>query len=348
MTTDATAGVDLFYNPTPLLRTTFTVNTDFAQTEVDQRQVNLTRYSLFFPEQRDFFLDGATFFDFASDSGGGENFFSPVGRTSEERIIPFFSRRIGLSADATPQKIDFGGKVTGQAGANDVGLLHVRSGEDDGFSGDDFTVARAKRRVLRQSYVGAMYARRNPRLAGARPDHTAGVDARLATSTFLGDQNLEGSGWFLYNGGAGASRGGNRAFGTSLLYPNDLWNARIDASEVGANFDPAIGFVSRHAGRDGAAGRRRSRKVPSRAERPGRCGCARHVHVRGSAHYAGLAVDFLSSNNDGLSTMFKLAGYRVLWRVPGHYGHVHVEQQRLSESSQPPPLRPRMGPRIGG
>jgi hypothetical protein len=73
-----------------------------------------------------------------------------------------------------------------------------------------------------------------------------------------------------------------------------------------------------------------------------------HVHVRGSAHYAGLAVDFLSSNNDGLSTMFKLAGYRVLWRVPGHYGHVHVEQQRLSESSPPPPLRPRMGPRIGG
>jgi uncharacterized protein DUF5916 len=247
MTTDASAGIDLFYNPTPLLRTTFTVNTDFAQTEVDQRQVNLTRYSLFFPEQRDFFLDGATFFDFASDSGGGENSFSPIGLTSEERIIPFFSRRIGLSADATPQKIDFGGKVTGQAGANDVGLLHVQTGEDEGFSGDDFTVARVKRRVLRQSYVGAMYTRRNPRLAGVRPDHTAGVDGRLATSTFLGDQNLEGSGWFLYNGGAGASRGGNRAFGASLLYPNDLWNAKINATEVGVNFDPAIGFVSRHA-----------------------------------------------------------------------------------------------------
>ena len=137
MATDASAGLDLFYNPTPLLRANFTVNTDFAQTEVDQRQVNLTRYSLFFPEQRDFFLDGATFFDFASDSGGGGgNMYGPVERDDEERIMPFFSRRIGLSADGMPQKIDFGSKVTGQAGAQDVGLLHVRTGEDNGFSSE--------------------------------------------------------------------------------------------------------------------------------------------------------------------------------------------------------------------
>jgi hypothetical protein len=96
------AGIDLFYNPTPGVRANLTINTDFAQTEVDQRQVNLTRFSLFFPERRDFFLDGATFFDFASDSGSG-----PV-------IQPFFSRRIGLSVDATPQKIDYGAKFTGQ------------------------------------------------------------------------------------------------------------------------------------------------------------------------------------------------------------------------------------------
>src|SRR5687768_265056 len=100
---DAKVGADLFYNPTPFVRANLTINTDFAQTEVDQRQVNLTRYSLFFPERRDFFLDGATFFDFASSSGGGNGGFGPVGR-NEELIIPFFSRRIGLSADATPQK----------------------------------------------------------------------------------------------------------------------------------------------------------------------------------------------------------------------------------------------------
>ena len=244
-TTDASAGLDLFYNPTPLLRTNLTINTDFAQTEVDQRQVNLTRFSLFFPEQRDFFLDGATFFDFASD-GGTENFFGPVGRSNEERVIPFFSRRIGLSADATPQKIDFGTKVTGQVGAQDVGLLHVRTGEESGFSSDDFTVARVKRRVLQQSYIGALYTRRDPRGAGVGVNHTAGLDARLATSTFLGDQNLEGSGWVLYNSRPDMSSG-TSAFGATLQYPNDLWNGRIDAKEVQENFDPAVGFVLRRA-----------------------------------------------------------------------------------------------------
>jgi hypothetical protein len=208
--------------------------------------VNLTRYSLFFPEQRDFFLDGATFFDFGSDKGAGEFGFSPVGRTADERIIPFFSRRIGLSADATPQQIDVGGKVTGQAGGQDIGVLHVRTGEDDGFSSEDFTVARVKRRLLRQSYVGAMYTRRDSREPGAGANHTAGLDGRLATSTFLGRQNLEATGWLLYDSRPGAPRG-KGAFGATLLYPNDLWNARLDATEVQENFDPAIGFVSRRA-----------------------------------------------------------------------------------------------------
>src|SRR5688572_7330422 len=93
---DASAGIDLFYSLTPLLRTVFTVNTDFAQTEVDQRQVNLTRFSLFFPERRDFFLDGATFFDFRSDGQRGFSFGG--GGNSDDQLIPFFSRRIGLSA----------------------------------------------------------------------------------------------------------------------------------------------------------------------------------------------------------------------------------------------------------
>jgi hypothetical protein len=228
---DANAGIDLFYNPTPFLRANLTVNTDFAQTEVDQRQVNLTRYSLFFPEKRDFFLDGAPFFDFGS----------PV--NAELRINPFFSRRIGLSAAATPQKIDFGTKVTGQMGGQDVGVLHVRTGNDEELVGEDFTVARVKRRLLRQSYLGAMYTRRDPRgLGDAR--HTVGVDGRLATSTFLGSQNLEALGWLLHATQPGISEG-HSAFGGTVNYPNDRWSARMDASEVQRNFAPAMGFVTR-------------------------------------------------------------------------------------------------------
>ena len=238
--TDANAGLDLFYNPTPLVRTNLTVNTDFAQTEVDQRQVNLTRFSLFFPEQRDFFLDGAIYFDFASGGGGG--FFQAGGN----RILPFFSRRIGLGANATPQKIDFGTKIMGQMGGQDVGVLHVRTGEDEGQTGEDFTVARVKRRLLEQSYVGALYTRRDPRLEGSEASHTTGVDFRLATSSFLGSQNLETSGWFLHATQPGVVNQ-NNAFGLTVNYPNDRWNGTLDVREVQENFDPAVGFVNRHA-----------------------------------------------------------------------------------------------------
>jgi len=242
---DASAGVDLFYNVTPQLRANFTVNTDFAQTEVDQRQVNLTRYSLFFPERRDFFLDGATFFDFAGPPGNtqGNNDQTTF---DNERVLPFFSRRVGLSATNEPQKIDFGTKLTGQMGAQDVGLMHVRTGDDDGVIGEDFTVFRLKRRMFQQSYIGAMYTRRDSRAAEAETAQTAGVDLRLATSSFLGDQNLELGGWFLNSSRAGVSSG-NSAFGLTLEYPNDRWNGRVDATEVQGNFDPAVGFVTRRA-----------------------------------------------------------------------------------------------------
>ena len=109
---DANAGIDLSYSLTPGLRAIFTVNTDFAQTEVDQREVNLTRFPLFFPEKRTFFLEGANFFDFGSVSQAS-NTFGGFRRAVDNSIVPFFSRRIGLDADGNPQKIDFGMKMIG-------------------------------------------------------------------------------------------------------------------------------------------------------------------------------------------------------------------------------------------
>jgi len=243
---DANAGLDLFYNPTPELRTVFTLNTDFAQTEVDQRQVNLTRYSLFFPERRDFFLDGATFLDFTSDGnrrfGGGVG--GSGGGSNDDQVNPFFSRRIGLSAGGIPQKIDFGAKVTGQMGAQDVGFLHVRTGEDEGLASEDFVVARVKRRVLAQSYVGGLYTRRDPRVSGAEARQTVGLDFSVATSEFRSSQNLEVNGWFLR-----ASRpdgpGSRTAFGGTFDFPNDRWSARYETTQVEEEFDPAVGFIRR-------------------------------------------------------------------------------------------------------
>jgi Domain of unknown function (DUF5916) len=228
---DQKVGVDAFYSLTPSLRSVLSVNTDFAQTEVDQRQVNLTRFSLFFPEKRDFFLDGAPFFAFGSPLNG------------DLIVNPFFSRRVGLSPTGSPQPIDFGTKLTGQAGAYDVGVLQVQTREDSILPGDEFLVGRVRRRMLVQSYVGAIYTLRDTRLDDITARHTSGVDFRLATSRFRRSQNLEATGYYLY--ASGANPGNKSSFGGRLAYPNDRWNAEFSTREVGDRFDPAVGFVTR-------------------------------------------------------------------------------------------------------
>ncbi len=229
------AGVDLQYNPTPGARASLTVNTDFAQTEVDQRQVNLTQFPLFFPEKRDFFLDGLTYFDFGSSSGGGET------------IQPYFSRRIGLSDDGlVPQRVNAGGKFTGQMGRQDVGFMHVSTGEEEDkrLIGEEFTVARVKRRMLAESYFGGMYTRRAARLQGAVASQTVGFDFRLATSKFRGSQNLSTTGWYVRGGAPGSVRN-KTAYGFTVDYPNDRWYGSFSMREVQRDFNPTVGFVGR-------------------------------------------------------------------------------------------------------
>jgi len=222
-------GLDLFYNITPTLRANLTVNTDFAETEVDQRQVNLTRFPLQFPEKRAFFLEGGTFFDF--------NGAAP--------LRPFFSRNVGLDqATGTPQAVDFGAKVTGQAGRQDIGFLMVRTGDGVGLTGEDFGVMRLRRRVLTQSYVGGIYTWRGERGTEADDRHTLGMDFRLATSRFRGGSNLELSGWAIGVTDV-AGTGENQAFGARLDYPNDRWSASLDVHEIQAGLTPAVGFIRR-------------------------------------------------------------------------------------------------------
>jgi hypothetical protein len=242
------AGADVFYNPTPALRTNLTVNTDFAQTEVDQRQVNLTRFSLLYPEKRDFFLDGATFFDFASPGAGagGNNSQNNANLGTDLIVNPFFSRRIGLSDTGSEQKILFGTKATGQLAGQDIAFLDVRTGDEGGLAGEDFTVARLKHRLLRQSYVGAAYTRRDSHAPGVDTRQTLGLDFRLATSTFRGNQNLSLSGWYINATQPGPSNA-THAYGATLAYPNDRWNANLDIRTVEANFNPAVGFITRNA-----------------------------------------------------------------------------------------------------
>jgi hypothetical protein len=230
----ADSGVDLSYNLTPSLRANATVNTDFAETEVDQRLVNLTRFPLFFPEKRAFFLDGATLFNFYTD-------FTPV--------RPFFSRRIGLDEEGQPQPILIGSKLIGQAGAEDVGVLYVRTDGTETGAGEDFLVGRVRHRFWAQSQVGAIYTGRRTRDEGTDPRHTAGIDFRLATARFRGNQNLDLGGFFVWNT-TPLDTGENTARAVRIGFPNDPWNVSMSYEAVGENVDPAVGFVPRTGFRD--------------------------------------------------------------------------------------------------
>jgi hypothetical protein len=228
---DIDVGADVFYSPTPGVRTNLTINTDFAQTEVDQRLTNLERFPQFFPEKRDFFLDGSTFFDFQSSAG------------NDNSLLPFFTRRIGLN-QGVPQPIAVGSKLAGQFGSNDVGAMYVRTGRDEDVIGEDFMVLRGKHRMFQQSYVGALYTGRNPREANAGMRHTIGADFLLASSTFLGRQNISLGGFFAHTTNPRAT-GRTDAYGMRLEFPNDPWFGGVLYREIQADYDAAVGFTPR-------------------------------------------------------------------------------------------------------
>jgi len=231
-------GVDFIYSPTPRLKASFTVNTDFAETEVDQRVVNLTRFPTFFQERRTFFLEALPLFDFSQEQGNA--------------IRPFFSRRIGLDDAGQVQTIDYGGKLTGRVATNDIGFLQVRTAEMGGVPGgaavpgEDFTILRSKQNVFRQSYVGMLYTRRAERDTGAQVRQTIGGDFLLATSNFRGSDNINLSGFFLRTTKLDTPDApGSSAFGVRFEYPNDRWLVRFPFREMQAGYDPAVGFFDR-------------------------------------------------------------------------------------------------------
>ena len=231
-------GLDLFYNITPSLKLSVTANTDFGETEVDARQINLTRFSIFFPEKRSFFLQDAGVFNFATtgiDPPGG------IPATGAE-VFPFFSRKIGLlGGQEVP--INYGAKLTGKVGRTEIGMLDVRTREVSNVNAKNLFVGRIKQNFLEQSYVGAIFTEGNP--ASPLSSSTIGVDMRLATSNFLGSgRNMVFNAYGLRSNNQGISEN-NSSFGFGAQYPNDKFDAQIQWREIQENFDPAIGFVQR-------------------------------------------------------------------------------------------------------
>ncbi len=215
--------------------TSLTVNTDFAETEVDTRQTNLTRFEILFPEKRTFFLEGADLFEFSSGL--------------EETMIPFFSRRIGLFFEEEGKPgveipIDVGSKVNGQVGNTSLGALVVRTRKVDHLRvpGATMGVVRLKQHILSESSVG-MIATVGDQL-GRPGSWLSGVDFTYRNSRFRKDKNLILGVWGLVNGRKDL-HGNKSALGFVVDYPNDRWNFTVASKRIGDGFNPSLGFVPR-------------------------------------------------------------------------------------------------------
>ena len=222
-------SLDAFWKITPSLTAALTLNPDFSGTTADTRQVNLTRFDLFFPEQRAFFLQDSDIFEF--------------GRLEAESGIPFFSRRIGLDDDGEALTLDAGAKLAGRAGPLSVGILGVRQDAAAGPDSVDLFVGRMALNVLEESSVGVIVTSGNP---DAGVDNTlAGVDFRYLNTRLGDDRSIEATAWYQKTDTEGLS-GDDSGYGFSFEVPNsEGWKGEIGYKVLEANYFPALGFATR-------------------------------------------------------------------------------------------------------
>ena len=230
---DVKAGFDVFYNITPAITAALTVKTDFAESEVDARRVNLTRFPLFFEEKRGFFLQDANLFRFAK-----------IRRSP----LPFHSRRIGLSPEREPLDILAGVKVTGRAGRLNFGLLSIQVDESENLKSKNLSVARVSLNMFGESEAGIIVTNGDPRTDGENT--LIGIDFNFKDSNFRDTEQIFESHLYLMRSFSTGRTGDDRAFGASLLYPNDRLDAGIRFEQIGADFNPALGFVERRGTRE--------------------------------------------------------------------------------------------------
>ena len=224
-------GLDAKVGVTQNLIADLTYNTDFAQVEADEQQVNLTRFGLFFPEKRDFFLENQGTFNFGGASGS---------RRRSDTPLLFYSRRIGLNGSRLVP-IEAGGRLTGRVGAFTLGAISMQSGDEEisGARSTNFSVLRVKRDLLRKSSVGAIVTGRSVAQSGVGSNQAYGVDG-----TFAFFQNLNINTCWARTASPEQPHG-DTSYRAQLDYTGDRYGAQLEHLEVGEHFNPEIGFVQR-------------------------------------------------------------------------------------------------------
>ncbi len=227
-----TGGGNLYYKITPALTGTLTFNPDFSDSPLDDRQVNTTRFSLFFDETRDFFLQDAAAFEF-----GGWNF-----QNNSNNARPFFSRNLGL-VSGRPVSIIGGGKLSGEYAGFGIGALSVVTADQGNAPQQVLSVARITRPIFSESRVGMVVTNGDP--TGASKNTVLGADFQYRDSDFLGDKVLQADIYFERS--FSDLFGDDDSYGIAFNFPNEPWGGRFRFKEVGENFQPALGFANRRA-----------------------------------------------------------------------------------------------------
>ncbi|MCA8976142.1 MAG: carbohydrate binding family 9 domain-containing protein [Planctomycetes bacterium] len=228
---DPDLGGEIYYRITPSLTLAATALTDFAETESDGRQINFNRFPLFFPEKRDFFLQGTSYFAFGAQRAGGTNF------------LPYFTRRIGLDGDGGKVPLLGGVKLTGESGPFEIGLLDVQTDDTAAGEGANLGVAKLKYAIDEQTTVGMLATNGDP--AGGADNRVGGVDLYHRWSKFVGDMDLQASLDYVRSSGGDQDDEGE-SFGVMLESHGSELDIDLGTRWVSDDFDPAMGYVSRH------------------------------------------------------------------------------------------------------
>ena len=239
--TNLEPSLDAFYRITPSLNGALTLNTDFSAVEVDNRQVNLTRFNLFFPERRDFFNNDSDLFQFGNISGLARG-NRAAGGASNENARPYFSRKIGLAADGGIVDIEYGGRISGRVGRFNIGTLAIRQGEQADMGRSDLLVTRVSANVLDDSRVGFIYTDGDP--SSEIDNSVVGVDFQYINNRFRQNRRISSSMFYQESDTEGLV-GKNRSFGFGFSLPASAgFRSRVGYKVVEGNFNPAMGFVN--------------------------------------------------------------------------------------------------------
>jgi len=226
-------GFDLSFNIRPSLKGSLTYNTDFAEAEVDDRIINLERFPKALNEKRSFFLEGSGVYSFANNN----------------YVVPFFSRRIGIS-EGSKIPISYGGRLNGKLGKYEIGAMNLHTKGVENIPAENFQIARVKKSLFKQSYLGFIYTGRSAKTDSIYQDQDLfGLDFDYSTATFWGDKDFQFQAFAI--GHDSKNNLSNKltdlsARGLRFTYPNDLWDGHVSYRELGNNFNPSVGFAPRN------------------------------------------------------------------------------------------------------